>query len=194
MTPRHTIREDPPSCPAQLQRGVEKPAACLLCPAEPCMHFTPSFNPHLGGKQPVPRSSSSIHACQLPRAISDLMLLLLLGSVCMNTLRLLSLKMAAAIPGSNPSFSVNRVCMHLSHRTQPLQVRAVQSSVIVSYQKVCSPCRTASIGHADVETSRVGQPLPGSVPSNPVQSSPPSSARMKPPHSHSQEKGHHCPM
>ena len=31
----------------------------------------------------------------------------LLGSVCMNTLRLLSLKMAAAIPGSNSPFSVN---------------------------------------------------------------------------------------
>jgi hypothetical protein len=41
----------------------------------------------------------------------------LLGSVYMNTLRLLSLKMATAIPGANPSFSVSRVCMHLSHRT-----------------------------------------------------------------------------
>jgi hypothetical protein len=97
-------------------------------------------SPILGSKQPIPRSSSSIHAYQLSRAISDLVLsLLLLGSVCMNALRLLSLKMAAAIPGSNPSFSVNRVCMHLSHRTQSLQVRAIQSSVIVSYQKVCSP-------------------------------------------------------
>jgi hypothetical protein len=48
------------------------------------------------------------------------------------------------------------------------------------------PCPTVSIGHADVGTSRFSQPLPGPVPSNPVQSSPPSSARMKPPHSHSQ--------
>jgi hypothetical protein len=52
----------------------------------------------------------------------------------MNTPRLLSLKMAAAIPGSNPSSSVNRVYMHLSHRTNFLQVRAVQSSVMVFYQ------------------------------------------------------------
>ena len=96
--------------------------------------------------------------------------LLLLGSVCMNTLRLLSLKMAAAIPGSNPSFSVNRVCMHLSHRTQPLQVRAVQSSVIVSYQNVCSPLpdridrscqrwhqrgRSVSIGVSTIQSSLI---------------------------------------
>jgi hypothetical protein len=57
----------------------------------------------------------------------------------MNALRLLSLEVAAAIPGSNPPFSVNRVCMHLSNWTQLLQVRAVQSSVIVSYQNVCNP-------------------------------------------------------
>jgi hypothetical protein len=110
-----------------------------LYPTEPCMHFRPFLRP-LSWGQPVPRSSSSIHAYQRPRAISGLVLsLLLLGSVCMNTLRLLSLKMTAAIPGSNPSFSVNRVCIQLSHQTQPLQARAVQLSVIDSYQKVCSP-------------------------------------------------------
>ena len=119
MTPRHTIREDPPSCPAQLQRGVEKPAACLLCPAEPCMHFHPFLYP------PSWRASS-LFLDPVPRSMlasfQDLLVILYspssrLGNVCMNTLRLLSLKMAAAIPGSNPSFSVNRVYMHLSHRT-----------------------------------------------------------------------------
>ena len=40
-----------------------------------------------------------------------------LGSFCMKTPRVLSLKMAAAIPRYNPPFSVNRVYMHLSHRT-----------------------------------------------------------------------------
>ena len=47
--------------------------------------------------------------------------------------------------------------------------------------KRSEPCQTAPIGHADVGTSWVSRPLPGPVPSNPVQSSPSSSARINPP-------------
>jgi hypothetical protein len=57
-------------------------------------------SPILGSKQPIPRSSSSMLA-----SFQKLLLTLYspcprLGSVCMNTLRLLSLKMATAILGS----------------------------------------------------------------------------------------------
>jgi hypothetical protein len=125
------------------------------------MHFHYFLHPpSLGASKPVSRSSSSIHTCQLPRAISDLVLsLLLLGSVCMNALRLLSLEVAAAIPGSNPSFPVNRVCMHLFHLSQPLQGEGPSNRVSLSPIKTsAAPCRTASIGHANVGTSGVGQP------------------------------------
>jgi hypothetical protein len=44
-SPRHATSEDPPSCPAPLQQRGERPAACLLCPAEPCMHLHPFLHP-----------------------------------------------------------------------------------------------------------------------------------------------------
>jgi hypothetical protein len=89
----------------------------MPCGAMHALSPLPS-SPILGSKQPVPRSSPQ----SMLASFRELLVILcslcsLLGSVCMNTLHLLSLKMAAAITGSNPSFSVNRVCMHLSHWT-----------------------------------------------------------------------------
>jgi len=79
---------------------------------------------------PVPQSSSSIQFLNpcLPASkslVTSCSLCSLLGSVCMNTLRLFSLKMAAAIPGSNPSFLVNHVCHASVSPDQSLQIRAV---------------------------------------------------------------------
>src|ERR1700728_58139 len=92
-----------------------------------------------GSKQPAPRSKLASFQELLVTLCSPCSRF---GSVCVNMLRLLSLKMAASIPGSYLSESR----LHTSVPPhQPLQVRAAQSSVIVSYQKVCSPCRTASI-------------------------------------------------
>ena len=56
------------------------------------------------------------------------------------------------------------------------------------------PCRTASIGHTNVGSSRFSQPLPGSVPSNLVQSSPPSSAPYETAPFAQPREGPHCPM
>jgi hypothetical protein len=71
---------------------------CLPGGAMHACTFTPSFIPYLGEQA----ACSSIHACPLLGAISDLMLSRSrFDSVCMNMLRLLSLKMAAAIPGSH---------------------------------------------------------------------------------------------
>ena len=62
---------------------------------------------------------------------------------------------------------------------QPLQVANRVS--LPSYQKFRSPCHATPIGHADVEISLVSQSLPGLMPPNGVESSPPSSARINPP-------------
>jgi hypothetical protein len=59
-------------------------------------------------------------------------------------------------------------CLHASGPAgQLLQARAVQSNIVVFYQRhVCTvPAGPTSIGIADVGTSPVGQPLPRSVPS-----------------------------
>jgi hypothetical protein len=91
-------------------------AGCL--PVMPCgaMHAPSSLppSPISGNKQPVPQSTLASFQELLVTLCS---LCSRFGSVCMNTLRLLSLKMDAAIPGSDLSFSVNRAYMHLSHRT-----------------------------------------------------------------------------
>jgi hypothetical protein len=56
-------------------------------------------------------------------------------------------------------------CLHASGPAgQLLQVRAVQSNVIVFYHAYTVPAGSTSIGIADVGTSPVGQPLPRSVP------------------------------
>ena len=62
---------------------------------------------------------------------------------------------------------------------QPLQV--TNRVLLPSYQKFRSPCHAIPIGHANIEISLVSQSLPGLMPPNGVESSPPSSARINPP-------------
>jgi hypothetical protein len=152
-------------------------------------------SPHLGEQAACPRSSFSTHACQLPRAISDLVLPLLSTRQRLHEYAPPTQPENGHCHSRIQSLILSEPRLHASpHRTQSLQVRAVQSSVIVSYPKVCSPLpdridRSCRHWHQWVRSvSR------GSVPSNLVQSSPPSSARMNPPRLPSREKGHHCPM
>jgi hypothetical protein len=137
------------------------------------LSYLPS-SPILSSKPLVPRSSSSIQFldpfASFGLAVSDLMLSLL------STRKRLQEYAQSTQPENGScysriqSLSLSEPCLHASVLPdQLLQVRAVQSSVMVSYQKVCRPYQTASIGHADVET----QPGPlASTRVSAIQSSP----------------------
>jgi hypothetical protein len=137
--------EDPPSCPAQLQQEGERPAACLLCPAEPRRHFHTFLHPPSWGASrlfldPVPRSMFASFGL----AVSDLVLSLFSTGQRQQEYARPTQPENGRCYSRIQSLILSEPFLHASvPPDQLLQVRAVQSSVMVSYQKVCTAHKLA---------------------------------------------------